>query len=123
MIPIPERPAAVDDDAQPRDRARDHLANERTFLAWVRTALAFVALGAALAGFAGLGHGRRVAAACVTFALGLVVLGYGTLRYTTGRRALDADAFRPPRYGPVVLAGVVAAAAVAVIVLLITSRA
>lgn len=29
--------------------ARDHLANERTFLSWTRTGLGFVALGVALA--------------------------------------------------------------------------
>jgi putative membrane protein len=104
------------------DRARDHLANERTFLAWVRTALAFVALGAALAGFAGLGHDRRVAAACLTFATGVVVLGYGSVRYARVRRALDSGAFPPASRGPVVLAAGVTLAAVAVLVLMVTSR-
>ncbi|KAJ3048470.1 hypothetical protein HK097_010506 [Rhizophlyctis rosea] len=35
--------------------ARDHLANERTFLAWARTGLGFVGLGVALEKFAHLG--------------------------------------------------------------------
>ncbi len=34
-------------------RASDHLANERTFLAWLRTALAMISLGIALSKFAG----------------------------------------------------------------------
>lgn len=34
---------------RPASWARDHLANERTLLAWVRTALAFMALGVAVA--------------------------------------------------------------------------
>src|SRR5271157_4090752 len=34
------------------DRARDHLANERTFLAWVRTGIAIVVFGFAIGRFA-----------------------------------------------------------------------
>jgi uncharacterized membrane protein YidH (DUF202 family) len=37
-------------DANP-NRARDHLANERTFLAWVRTAAAIVVFGFAIGRF------------------------------------------------------------------------
>jgi uncharacterized membrane protein YidH (DUF202 family) len=33
------------------NRARDHLANERTFLAWVRTAVAIVVFGFAIGRF------------------------------------------------------------------------
>jgi uncharacterized membrane protein YidH (DUF202 family) len=43
-------------------RARDHLANERTYLAWVRTALGGIALGIALERF-----GRDGSDASVTF--------------------------------------------------------
>lgn len=35
--------------SRPASWARDHLANERTLLAWVRTALAFMAFGVAVA--------------------------------------------------------------------------
>ena len=49
----PTRP--IDRDmAQPADhdsRARTHLANERTFLAWLRPGLSLVAVGLAAAGF------------------------------------------------------------------------
>jgi putative membrane protein len=40
-------------DEQPQDRKNlsDHLANERTFLAWVRTSITFVALGFVVAKF------------------------------------------------------------------------
>ena len=34
------------------NRARDHLANERTFLAWVRTSVAIVVFGFAIGRFA-----------------------------------------------------------------------
>src|SRR3954469_9723998 len=36
-------------EARPAASARDHLANERTFLAWVRTELALIGLGFVLA--------------------------------------------------------------------------
>jgi putative membrane protein len=36
-------------EERPASWARDHLANERTLLAWLRTALAFMAFGVALA--------------------------------------------------------------------------
>jgi putative membrane protein len=41
-----EPPSAA--NLESADRARDHLANERTFLAWVRTALGMLAGGVAL---------------------------------------------------------------------------
>jgi putative membrane protein len=37
--------------ADPDSRARTHLANERTFLAWIRTAVTFMTLGLAAAQF------------------------------------------------------------------------
>src|SRR5258708_9696937 len=40
LIPQPPRPDS---------RVRDHLANERTFLAWIRTALGLVGIGFVLA--------------------------------------------------------------------------
>ncbi len=38
--------------AESSNRARDHLANERTFLAWVRTSVAIVVFGFAIGRFA-----------------------------------------------------------------------
>lgn len=35
----------IREDALKMDHARDHLANERTFLAWIRTSLAIIGLG------------------------------------------------------------------------------
>ena len=39
-------------NAESANRARDHLANERTFLAWVRTGVAIVVFGFAIGRFA-----------------------------------------------------------------------
>lgn len=38
-------------EADQRSDARDHLANERTYLAWVRTSIALIALGFVVAKF------------------------------------------------------------------------
>ena len=43
--------AEVTKGAAKDSMVRDHLANERTFLAWLRTGLSLVAVGVAVAGF------------------------------------------------------------------------
>lgn len=98
--------------------ARDHLANWRTFLAEVRTALGAVALGFAVSELTA-GEGGRVRAV----ALGLVVVGVavlvgGTIRYDRTRRALFADAITVPRVAPFVLTGVAVTGVVAAVVAL-----
>jgi putative membrane protein len=80
---------------------RDHAANERTLLAWIRTGVALMAFGFAIARFglflrefAQVGH-LRVAHAVGSseFGVALVVLGLctnaaATLRYSQVRKAL-----------------------------------
>lgn len=79
-------------------RARTHLANERTFLAWFRTGITLVALG--LAGAQLLGGGPsgqelvRVLATLVIATGGFVVV-VGLVRYREGRRRIDAADYRP----------------------------
>ena len=75
---------------------RDHAANERTYLAWVRTALAFMAFGLVVERFElflqalpGLAEAARTSTASdvtrtagmVLILLGVVVLGTSTHRY------------------------------------------
>jgi uncharacterized membrane protein YidH (DUF202 family) len=84
--------------------ARDHLANERTFLSWTRTGLGFVALGVALAKLDALeslsptlNHDHRdlkiPSAALVGSGTGC--LSYGTIRYFASLRLLKKGLFRP----------------------------
>jgi putative membrane protein len=90
------------------DRARDHLANERTFLAWLRTGVAVVIFGFAIGRFAVAIReltplaGRVVprTGASVWLGAGAIVAGVvltlvGTLRYRQTRRQLDAGRFEP----------------------------
>ena len=59
--------------------ARDNLANERTFLAWLRTGLSMLGLGIALAKFTtGL---TSVAGGTMFVCIGIVLIGYTGFRY------------------------------------------
>jgi uncharacterized membrane protein YidH (DUF202 family) len=84
--------------------ARDHLANERTFLSWTRTGLGFVALGVALAKLDALealspalkhDHGDLKAPSAALVGSGAGCLSYGTLRYFSSLRLLQKGLFRP----------------------------
>ena len=68
---------------------RDHLANERTQLAWLRTSANVVVVGLAVARFADGGEvtAASLVAGGVLILTGAVGVGYGTLRY---RRASTA---------------------------------
>ncbi len=98
---------AVTENANP-NRARDHLANERTFLAWVRTGAAIVIFGFAIGRFsiamrqltALQGHPVRRAGISVWMGSGTIVAGVvlvlaGLVRYRKTRIQLDAGTFEP----------------------------
>jgi putative membrane protein len=97
----------VVDNANP-NRARDHLANERTFLAWVRTGAAIVVFGFAIGRFAIAirqltelqGHPVRTAGVSVwlgsfTIGAGVLLVAAGLARYRKTRAQLDAGTFEP----------------------------
>ena len=90
------------------NRARDHLANERTFLAWVRTGAAIVVFGFAIGRFAIAirqlsalqGHPVRTAGISVwlgsfTIASGVLLVVAGLMRYRRTRSQLGAGRFEP----------------------------
>lgn len=95
------------------------LANERTLLAWLRTGLALVAGGVAVAQFApdlGVRWGSAaVAVALVLTGLGAAVGGY--VRWRRNERAIAADRPLPPGRVLPALVAAVAAVLVAVAVL------
>jgi putative membrane protein len=90
------------------NRARDHLANERTFLAWVRTGVATIVFGFAVGRFSIAirelmrAQGQAPTTPGLTTWLGMVATIGGVLlifaglsRYRKTRTQLDTDTFEP----------------------------
>ncbi len=108
------------DDEEPRHvDERFSYANERTFLAWNRTALASVTAGLAvtqlLPAFSVPGGRRMIGIPLI--ALG-VVLALGSLRqWQANERAMREGRHLPPSMLPVLVAGVVGVTAVVALVL------
>jgi putative membrane protein len=87
------------------NRARTHLANERTFLAWLRTGLSLVAVGLAAARFLpqalipGFPYVTIFAVVLVVCGTGLVI--YGANRYVAATKSIEAGVYAPA-LGPIV---------------------
>ena len=92
MTVSPEPPDA-------ESRARTHLANERTFLAWFRTGITLIALGIAAAQFltfeasGGIPLVEVLATILVVSGIGVALVG--AARYLSGRDRIEAMDFRP----------------------------
>ncbi len=117
------------------DKVRDHLANERTFLAWIRTALGLLGLGFVLARMGlflrqiaitasnvegegasasaqalvkGLSTGQEFLFTGIVFlVIGTMIGGWSAWIYRKNLRAIDAEQFEPALWPVVVLTGVV----------------
>ncbi|GAA2980862.1 putative membrane protein [Microbacterium terrae] len=86
------------------------LANERTFLAWNRTALALIAGGVALEAFGlDLHEGLRLAASILLVVAGLVIPIVAWLEWKQTERALRTGNALPGARSSIVLAVVVSA--------------
>jgi putative membrane protein len=93
------------------NRARDHLANERTFLAWVRTGIAVIVFGFAIGRFAIAVRqfmqlqGRIVPQSGLSVWFGMVAIIAGVLfclagwvRYRKTREQIESGNFEPPGF-------------------------
>ena len=107
QAPLPGSGERVLENANP-NRARDHLANERTFLAWVRTGAAIVVFGFAIGRFsiamrqltAMQGHPVHTAGISVWMGssaifAGVVLVVAGLMRYRKTRAQLESGKFEP----------------------------
>jgi putative membrane protein len=104
--PRPDREAAV----------RDHLANERTLLAWQRTAIAMAGIGFLIARFAVDPEAGGVAGSLIGTALilaGAVIALVGAFRFVRTEREIDTGTYRPAILAHLVLSATVAVAAIA----------
>ncbi|MCQ4082804.1 DUF202 domain-containing protein [Streptomyces sp. RB6PN25] len=116
------RGPAVEEGTEPDPRFT--FANERTFLAWCRTALALVAAGLAitqlLPPFAGTPWGRR-AIGVPLIALGALVAAVGYVDWGRNQHALRLGRPLPRTVLPLILTLVVAAECVLAAVLVLSS--
>ena len=103
------------DDPDPRFT----FANERTFLAWIRTSLALLAAGVALQAFAvDLAPGPKRWLSILFIVLALVTASVGWLRWARSERAMRRNANLPGSVATAVLVGGVAIAALVLLVVL-----
>ncbi len=90
------------------NRARDHLANERTFLAWLRTGIATIVFGFAIGrfsialrefmkmqGYKSATPGFSTWLGIVSTAGGVALILAGLRRYRKTRVQLDSNSFEP----------------------------
>lgn len=102
---------------------RFSFANERTFLAWIRTALALMAAGIALETFGpdlDVAFLRPALAAFLVL-VGVVIAGGSFRRWLAAERALRVDQPLPaPRLAPLLAYGVAGVALLAIVAVLVT---
>lgn len=116
-------------------RAREHLANERTLLAWIRTAIALMGLGFVVARF-GLflreisaigGHPVQSGSSysgpigIVLVASGLLAVGISTFRFFQARDQIEKGRFEPEAFPEVAVVAVTLVAGGALIIYLALS--
>ena len=115
-------------------RAREHLANERTLLAWVRTAVALMGLGFVVARF-GLflrelaleraappepGHASAVIGAALV-AASVLITAVSTVRFFRARAQIERGRFEPEAFTEVMAVAVTVVAGLALLVYLIVT--
>jgi putative membrane protein len=116
-------------------RAREHLANERTLLAWVRTAIALMGLGFVVARFglflreiSGLGGAAVGPESAYSGPIGILLVAAGvvativsTVRFFQARRQIERGAFVAEAYPEVVVVVVTLVAGAALVAYLAAS--
>jgi putative membrane protein len=104
----------------PSDKSREHQANERTFLAWIRTCIGIMAFGFVVVKFSLflkqlallIGKSEEVPAQGYSGALGIILVAFGWiaallayLQYRRIDKQLASGAYSPASVLPVILVG------------------
>jgi putative membrane protein len=98
--------------------ARDHLANERTYLAGIRTALSISGVGLGLLKWQGIAN----EAGYLVLSLGVLALISSTIRYLSVMRQLSQRQFEPNVRGALALVAAVLVVILALLVLQATHK-
>jgi putative membrane protein len=130
-VGTPSEPAETPRDA----RSREHLANERTLFAWVRTALALMGLGFVVARFGiflrsvDIQESRAVTGTQGSEVIGVALIAAGVLaamvslrRFLRARAQIEEGRFVPELFGDVFIAGVTFAVGLTLVVYLLLTR-
>ncbi len=119
-----------------RQQASDHLANERTFLAWVRTSISIIVFGFVVAKF-GITlrqllrlqeksveqSGVSLAMGIVFMVVGIAMSGIALVRYRATERRLESGEFKPAGAVIAWLGGItMVLGAILAVYLLVTAR-
>lgn len=101
--------ASSDNDIKKSGRSSDHLANERTFLAWIRTSIGIMAFGFVLVKFAlflrqfafVLQKDQNLQPQGYSSVIGIAMVGFGALigllgfiKYLNVRKQIDSDRYQ-----------------------------
>lgn len=108
----------------PATRARDHMANERTYLAWLRTAVTVMALGVAVASFARDVRVPSAIAGGLLVFVGAAGVVFGTTRYRAVTRELESGNYSTGTRGraAVIASSVLVIVVVAALIVLLVGQ-
>ena len=101
-------------DSSNPNRARDHLANQRTFLAWMRTALSLMGFAAVIVKLRFLmppelqGRTHSVLLSMAFGALGFLIVPLATWSYLKIQHGIEHDQFEPNNFLILVFSATVA---------------
>lgn len=116
---IPERARAEGEDKMEKPKSaafiQQHLANERTYLAWTRTAIAIIGIGFLISNLhfnflpKHSAHADLLANVIgfASIISGLFIIGLSTRSYFLKAKAIDSEVFKPEKNSILVLTGVV----------------
>lgn len=124
MTDPPDPESTRDRREQPEAAVRDHLANERTLLAWQRTALGVIAIGFLVDRFALEGGGTTVTGSVlgiIIVLLGAAVSIVGVYRFMRTEREIDTHTYRPALLAHLALTGAIVAGAIALVLFLLST--
>ncbi|MGB8522826.1 MAG: DUF202 domain-containing protein [Candidatus Acidiferrales bacterium] len=109
-VPVDQSPIKSQNSAPETGKASNHLANERTFLAWIRTSISIIVFGFVVAKF-GItlreflrvqGAGVRESGESLVIGVGFIAMGIfmalaAWFRYQSTMRRIEAGDFKPAR--------------------------